>query len=228
MLLAATRLASLAAGRERSAFPLCHNATHLLLYRCCCISSRCLCVRSGPRSALAVLRPGLAVSELAVSPLPGAPTAVFTLRSSPDESTDSLIVVSFSNATLVFEVGEEVKESSTSGFLPTVATLHTQLLEDGSLLQARDEQQCVIAVLGSPSMPERGWGGQEESHLSERSVIPSNLRNVPANDRAPGALSLIQFSAQHLCQSAGAQAVRSPSACSSSTGALCWSASHPA
>jgi hypothetical protein len=39
----------------------------------------------GPRSALAVLRPGLAVSELAVSPLPGAPTAVFTLRAQPGD-----------------------------------------------------------------------------------------------------------------------------------------------
>lgn len=89
----------------------------------------------GPRSALAVLRPGLALSELAVSPLPGAPTAVFTLKASPDDAQDGFIVVSFSNATLVFEIGEEVKETSTSGFLATVATLHTQLLEDGSMLQ---------------------------------------------------------------------------------------------
>lgn len=44
-------------------------------------------------------------------------------------------MVSFSNATLVFEIGEEVKETSQSGFLATVATLHTQLLEDGSMLQ---------------------------------------------------------------------------------------------
>jgi hypothetical protein len=48
---------------------------------------------------------------------------------------DGFIVVSFSNATLVFEIGEEVKETSSSGFLATVATLHTQLLEDGSMLQ---------------------------------------------------------------------------------------------
>lgn len=82
-----------------------------------------------------MLRPGLAVSELAVSPLPGAPTAVFTLRAAPGDETDGLIVVSFSNATLVFEIGEEVKETSSSGFLATVATLHTQLMEDGSMLQ---------------------------------------------------------------------------------------------
>lgn len=57
--------------------------------------------RSGPRSTLSVLRPGLAVSELAVSPLPGQPTAVFTLRRAPDDELDGYIVVSFTNATLV-------------------------------------------------------------------------------------------------------------------------------
>ncbi|GBF95175.1 splicing factor 3B subunit 3-like [Raphidocelis subcapitata] len=89
----------------------------------------------GPRSTLSVLRPGLAVTELAVSPLPGQPTAVFTLRRAPGDELDGFIVVSFTNATLVFSIGEEVRETSDSGFLGTVATLHTQLLEDGSMLQ---------------------------------------------------------------------------------------------
>ena len=79
-----------------------------------------------------------------MSPLPGAPTAVFTLKASPDDEQDGFIVVSFSNATLVFEIGEEVKETSSSGFLATVATLHTQLLEDGSMLQV-----CVGGLLES-------------------------------------------------------------------------------
>mmetsp|Transcript_4234 Transcript_4234/g.6990 ORF Transcript_4234/g.6990 Transcript_4234/m.6990 type:complete len:1205 (-) Transcript_4234:464-4078(-) len=89
----------------------------------------------GPRSALAVLRPGLAVTELAVSPLPSNPTAVFTVRKSVDDEFDAYIVVSFTNATLVFAIGEEVKETNESGFLGTVPTLHTQLLADSSLLQ---------------------------------------------------------------------------------------------
>jgi splicing factor 3B subunit 3 len=55
----------------------------------------------GPRASLAVLRPGLAVSELAVSPLPGAPTAVFTCRREHGDEFDAYIVVSFTNATLV-------------------------------------------------------------------------------------------------------------------------------
>lgn len=68
--------------------------------------------------------------------------------------------VSFSNATLVFEIGEEVKETSSSGFLPTVATLHTQLLEDGSMLQVRgpeggDSKQGV----GRLACPLCGGGG---------------------------------------------------------------------
>lgn len=55
----------------------------------------------GPRSSLRVLRPGLALTELAVWPLPGAPTAVWTLKRSQQDELDALIVVSFDNATLV-------------------------------------------------------------------------------------------------------------------------------
>jgi len=55
----------------------------------------------GSRSSLRVLRPGLAVAELAVWQLPGQPTAVWTLRRSQQDDLDALIVVSFANATLV-------------------------------------------------------------------------------------------------------------------------------
>lgn len=89
----------------------------------------------GPRSALSVLRPGVAVSELAVSPLPSNPTNVWTLRRNIADEFDAYIVVSFANATLVFAIGEEVKETNDSGFNATVATLHCQLLADDSLLQ---------------------------------------------------------------------------------------------
>ena len=55
----------------------------------------------GARSTLRVLRPGLAAVEVAVSPLPGNPTAVWTLRRSITNANDAYIIVSFSNATLV-------------------------------------------------------------------------------------------------------------------------------
>ena len=59
-----------------------------------------LCGR-GPRSSLRVLRPGLAVTEMAVSPLPGNPTAVWTTKRTNTSEFDNYIVVSFVNATLV-------------------------------------------------------------------------------------------------------------------------------
>lgn len=59
-----------------------------------------LCGR-GPRSTLRLLRPGLAVTEMAVSPLPGNPTAVWTIKRSMLDDFDAYIIVSFTNATLV-------------------------------------------------------------------------------------------------------------------------------
>ena len=59
-----------------------------------------LCGR-GPRSTLRLLRPGLAVTEMAVSPLPGNPTAVWTIKRTMLDEFDAYIIVSFTNATLV-------------------------------------------------------------------------------------------------------------------------------
>lgn len=56
---------------------------------------------TGPRSSLRLLRPGLAVTEMAVSPLPGNPTAVWTIKRSMLDDFDAYIIVSFTNATLV-------------------------------------------------------------------------------------------------------------------------------
>ncbi|EFN57738.1 hypothetical protein CHLNCDRAFT_56079 [Chlorella variabilis] len=95
----------------------------------------------GSRSTLRVLRPGLAVTgkraahEMAVSPLPGNPTAVWTIKRSVGDEFDAYIVVSFSNATLVLSIGETVEEVNDSGFNGNVPTLQTQLLADDSMLQ---------------------------------------------------------------------------------------------
>ncbi|KAF9970712.1 pre-mRNA-splicing factor rse1 [Actinomortierella ambigua] len=68
-----------------------------------------LCGR-GARSTLRILRHGLEVSEMAASPLPANPTAVWTTRLTADDAYDQYIVVSFSNATLVLSIGETVEE----------------------------------------------------------------------------------------------------------------------
>lgn len=69
-----------------------------------------LCGR-GARSSLRVLRQGVAVTELAVSALPGQPSAVWTVKKSRSDEFDSYIVVSFATATLVLSIGEKVEEA---------------------------------------------------------------------------------------------------------------------
>ncbi|KAL5711133.1 hypothetical protein ACHQM5_021624 [Ranunculus cassubicifolius] len=93
-----------------------------------------LCGR-GPRSSLRILRPGLAVSEMAVSQLPGIPIAVWTVKKNINDEFDAYIVVSFANATLVLSIGETVEEVSDSGFLDTTPSLFVSLLGDDSLMQ---------------------------------------------------------------------------------------------
>uniref|UniRef100_A0A7S2F9J7 DNA damage-binding protein 1 n=1 Tax=Octactis speculum TaxID=3111310 RepID=A0A7S2F9J7_9STRA len=94
----------------------------------------CLCGRGG-RSALRVLRHGVKVSEMAVSELPGYPSAVWTIKGRHDDPYDRYIVVSFTNATLVLSIGETVEEVTDSGFLARAPTLQVQLLADNAMLQ---------------------------------------------------------------------------------------------
>ncbi|CAN6471238.1 unnamed protein product [Victoria cruziana] len=93
-----------------------------------------LCGR-GPRSSMRILRPGLAISEMAVSQLPGVPSAVWTVKKNVNDEFDAYIVVSFANATLVLSIGETVEEVSDSGFLDTTPSLAVSLLGDDSLMQ---------------------------------------------------------------------------------------------
>ena len=89
----------------------------------------------GSRSSLRVLRHGLAVSEMAVSELPGVPNAVWAIKKSHADPYMAYIVVSFVNATIVLSIGETVVEVKDSGILETTNTLHVSLLADGSILQ---------------------------------------------------------------------------------------------
>jgi len=70
----------------------------------------------GPRSSLKVLRHGLEVSEMAVSELPGSPSAVWTVKRNENDEFDAYIIVSFVNATLVLSIGDTVEEVTDSGF----------------------------------------------------------------------------------------------------------------
>ena len=109
----------------------------------------------GARSTFRTLRHGTEVNEVAVSELPGNPSAVWTVKSSsrgssllhttPNRTTltppiipelfDSYIVVSFVNATLVLSIGDTVEEVTDSGFLTTTPTLAVSQLGDDALVQ---------------------------------------------------------------------------------------------
>ena len=91
------------------------------------------------RSSLRILRHGAAVTELAVSDLPGVPGAVFTIQdTSKDDSEnsrriDKYIVVSFADATLVLSIGDTVEEvGRESGFLTNAPTLACAALANDS------------------------------------------------------------------------------------------------
>lgn len=75
---------------------------------------------TGPRSALKVLRQGIAVTERAVSPLPGVPSAVWSIKTSTHDEFDRYIIVSFKDATMVLSIGETVEEVHDSGFLAVI------------------------------------------------------------------------------------------------------------
>eukprot|EP01116_Phalansterium_solitarium_P022015 TRINITY_DN7109_c0_g1_i1.p1 TRINITY_DN7109_c0_g1~~TRINITY_DN7109_c0_g1_i1.p1 ORF type:complete len:1188 (+),score=598.46 TRINITY_DN7109_c0_g1_i1:160-3723(+) len=89
----------------------------------------------GANSSLRVLRHGLAVTEMAVSPLPGNPVAVWTVRQSASDSTCKYIVVAFANATLVLAIGETVEEASDSGLLGSAPSLCVANLGDDAIVQ---------------------------------------------------------------------------------------------
>ncbi len=93
-----------------------------------------LCGR-GNRSSLRILRHGLAMTEMAVSELPGNPTAVWCIKNEQEDDVDKYIVVSFINATLVLSIGESVEEVLDSGFTGDVCTLNVVLLQDDTILQ---------------------------------------------------------------------------------------------
>lgn len=93
-----------------------------------------LCGR-GPRSTMRVLRHGLAVTEMAVSELPGKPSAVWSIRQTSESEYDRYIVVSFTDVTLVLSIGDTVEEVLDSGFLATAPSLCIQLMADDSTVQ---------------------------------------------------------------------------------------------
>ena len=135
----------------------------------------------GNRSTLRVLRHGVSVTEMAVSELPGKPTAVWTVKAAQDAEVDKYIVVSFTNATLVLSIGENVEEVTDSGFLATSPTLQVVLLADNALLQVHaqgirhirpDQRTSEWKTPGKRSI-ERAAVNSRQVAISLQGTIPS-------------------------------------------------------
>ncbi|KAI8074923.1 CPSF A subunit region-domain-containing protein [Gongronella butleri] len=90
---------------------------------------------TGARASFRIMNQGLEVSELAVSELPGNPSAVWTTKLRADDAFQSYIVVSFTNATLILSIGETVEEVPDTGFMTNTPTLAVQQMGDDALVQ---------------------------------------------------------------------------------------------
>jgi splicing factor 3B subunit 3 len=125
-----------------------------------------LCGR-GPRSTLRVLRHGLAVQEMAVSELPGIPTAVWSVKKNSEDEFNSYIVVSFLNATIVLSItGGTVVEVNDTGILDSTPTLSLSLLGENALLQVHPTGLRYI---------------RPHQDAKSRAVIRKSDWNAPAN-----------------------------------------------
>lgn len=86
-------------------------------------------------ASLKVLRHGLAISQMAVSALPGNPSAVWTVRAAATDQYDKYIVVSFINATLVLSIGESVEEATDTGLITSFPTIHVANIGEDGIIQ---------------------------------------------------------------------------------------------
>ncbi|KAG1254018.1 hypothetical protein G6F68_011058 [Rhizopus microsporus] len=89
----------------------------------------------GAQSTFRILNQGVEAAELAVSELPGNPSAVWTTKLRADDQYHAYIVVSFANATLVLSIGETVEEVTDTGFLTNAPTLAVQQIGEDALVQ---------------------------------------------------------------------------------------------
>lgn len=94
---------------------------------------------SNKNSTLRILRHGLEVTERGLNMLPTVAIGVWSVRKRCDSIYDEYVVVSFTNATLVFGAGETFTVVEDSGFIGTKSTLGCTQLGDDSLVQVHPD-----------------------------------------------------------------------------------------
>lgn len=104
---------------------------------------------SGARSSFKTIRHGLQVSELVDSELPDPPIQVWTTKLRVDDEHDSYIVLSFSNATLVLKIGENVEEATDTGFETKTQTIGVQQMAEDRVVQIHTRGIKIVASDGT-------------------------------------------------------------------------------
>ncbi|KAJ7736727.1 CPSF A subunit region-domain-containing protein [Mycena maculata] len=89
----------------------------------------------GSRSSFRKWRHGLDVEELVNCDARSSPNGIWATKRTQNDLTDIYIVVSFTNETLVFSIGEDLVEVQDTGFLSSVPSLAVQQLGADSLVQ---------------------------------------------------------------------------------------------
>ncbi|KAJ6511945.1 CPSF A subunit region-domain-containing protein [Mycena vitilis] len=90
---------------------------------------------TGPRSTFRNLRHGFDVDEVVNCDVRSSPNGIWALKQTENDMTDTYIVLSFTNGTLVFSIGEDLVEVQDTGFLSSVPSLAVQQLGADSIVQ---------------------------------------------------------------------------------------------
>ena len=124
----------------------------------------------GAQGTIRALRHGLQVTEVAVSQMPGRPLNVFTTKESFTDELHKIMIVSFPESSLIFQVTEDkVSQLLNSGFQTTEQTLHAGLLCTNAHIQVTSRSLIQI----TPEKKRTKWE-------SERRILLacSNSRQV--------------------------------------------------
>lgn len=95
-----------------------------------------------------ILRHGLQVSEIAVSPLPSNPTGIWTLKENLSVLYDALIVISFTDSTTILSIGESIEEVTDASFHLDKQTLGIGLMADDSFIQVHSGGMRMVRTGG--------------------------------------------------------------------------------
>lgn len=72
---------------------------------------------------------------MAVSDLPGIPTGIWTLKKNISDAFESLIIISFSNGTVVLSISDTIEEVNDTSFSLNTESLLVSQLADSSYIQ---------------------------------------------------------------------------------------------